>query len=47
MSFILGALFSPGTDIMSMLLFSGLLMGLYIVSILAAQFFYPKDRKEG
>lgn len=41
-SVVLGATFSPGTDIMSMLLFSGLLLSLYIVSIIMAHVFYPR-----
>jgi len=42
-SFILGSVFSPGSDIMSMLVFSALLMGIYILSLFMAWFFYPKD----
>lgn len=41
-AFILGAVFSPGTDVMSMLLFSGLLLSLYFVSIIMAHVFYTK-----
>ena len=44
-AFVLGACFSPGADIMSMLLFSGLLVSLYLVSIVMAHVFYPKGRK--
>jgi len=44
-AFALGAIFSPGTDIMSMLLFSSLLLSLYLVSIMMAYVFYPKARK--
>lgn len=42
-SFILGSVFSPGSDIMSMLVFSALLLGIYILSLFMAWFFYPKD----
>lgn len=45
-AFGLGSVFSPGTEIMSMLLFSGLLLCLYLVSILAAQIFYPKGERQ-
>ena len=41
-AFILGAVLSPGTDLMSMLVFSALFLGLYFVSVLMAYFFYPK-----
>jgi sec-independent protein translocase protein TatC len=41
-AFGLGAVLSPGTDVLSMLLFSGLLVTLYLVSILAAHIFYPR-----
>ena len=44
-SFILGAAFSPGTDVMSMMLFSGLLLSLYGLSILMAHVFYPKGKE--
>lgn len=43
-AFILGAVFSPGTEVMSMLLFSALLLCLYAVSIFMAYAFYPKDK---
>lgn len=46
-AFVLGAVFSPGTDIMSMLLFSGLLLSLYVVSIIMAHVFYPKGGGAG
>lgn len=42
-SFILGSLFSPGSDIMSMLVFSALLLSLYVLSILMAWIFFPKE----
>lgn len=42
-SFILGSVFSPGSDIMSMLVFSALLLGIYILSLIMAWTFYPKD----
>ena len=45
-SFVLGSIFSPGTDVMSMLVFSLLLLSLYIVSIFMAWLFYPKQKKE-
>lgn len=44
-SFIFGAAFSPGTDVMSMMLFSGLLLSLYILSIMMAHIFYPKGQE--
>jgi sec-independent protein translocase protein TatC len=42
-SFILGSLFSPGSDIMSMLVFSALLLSLYLLSIIMAWIFFPKE----
>lgn len=44
-AFIFGSIFSPGTDVMSMVVFSMLLLSLYIVSIFMAWFFYPKQKK--
>jgi sec-independent protein translocase protein TatC len=43
-SFILGSIFSPGTDVMSMIVFSVLLLSLYLVSIFMAWLFYPKQK---
>lgn len=42
LSFILGAVFSPGADIMSMLVFSLLYLGLYVASVVMAWLFYTK-----
>ncbi len=44
--FIVGAIASPGTDIMSMLIMSGALVALYVISIAAAYMFYPAPNKE-
>jgi sec-independent protein translocase protein TatC len=41
-AFILGAVFSPGTDLLSMLVFSALLLSLYILSIIMAWLFRAK-----
>jgi len=41
-SFFLGALASPGTDIMSMLIMSGTLVILYLLSVILAWFLYPR-----
>jgi len=42
-AFVLGAVLSPGTDVIAMLLFSFLLLSLYFISILFAYIFYPKQ----
>ena len=42
-AFIFGSLLSPGTDVISMLVFSTLLLSIYIISVLMAYVFYPKD----
>ncbi|HEY3322281.1 MAG TPA: twin-arginine translocase subunit TatC [Planctomycetota bacterium] len=42
-AFVLGAIFSPGTDVLSMLVFSLLLLSLYLLSVFMAWFFYPKQ----
>lgn len=44
-AFVMGSIFSPGADVMSMLVFTALLLSLYIVSIFMAWFFYPKQKK--
>jgi len=44
-AFILGSIFSPGTDIISMLIFSLLLLSIYLVSILFAYMFYSGEKK--
>ena len=41
-AFVLGAVFSPGADMMSMLVFSALYLGLYVASVLMAYLFYSK-----
>ena len=43
MAFVLGAVLSPGTDVMSMMVFSFLFLGLYVASVVMAFFFYPRD----
>jgi len=45
-AFIMGSIFSPGTDVMSMIIFSALLLSLYVVSIFMAWFFYPKQQRK-
>jgi sec-independent protein translocase protein TatC len=42
---VLGAIFSPGTEVMSMLLFSALLLSLYFISIVFAYVFYPRKKR--
>ncbi len=42
LSFVLGAVFSPGADMMSMLVFSLLYLGLYVASVVMAFLFYKK-----
>jgi sec-independent protein translocase protein TatC len=37
-----GAVFSPGTDVISMMIFSALLMSIYLASIVMAFIFYPR-----
>ncbi len=46
MSFVFGAIFSPGTDVLSMLVFSALLLSLYLMSVFMAWFFYPKQKAQ-
>ncbi|MCZ7645814.1 MAG: twin-arginine translocase subunit TatC [Planctomycetota bacterium] len=41
--FILGSLLSPGSDMISMVLMSGSLLFLYVVSIVLTRLVYPKD----
>jgi len=43
-AFILGSIFSPGTDMISMLLFSALLLSIYLVSVLFAFMFYRGEK---
>ena len=41
-SFVLGAVISPGNDVPSMLVFTCLLLGVYILSVVMALAFYKK-----
>ena len=47
LSFVLGAIFSPGADIMSMLVFSLLYLGLYVASVVMCYLFYTKKTEPG
>lgn len=42
LSFVLGAVFSPGADMMSMFVFSLMYLGLYVASVVMALLFYTK-----
>jgi sec-independent protein translocase protein TatC len=42
LSFVLGAVFSPGADMMSMFVFSLMYLGLYVASVAMAWLFYTK-----
>jgi sec-independent protein translocase protein TatC len=44
-AFVFGAVFSPGTDVMSMMIFSALLMSVYLASIAMAFIFFPRNAK--
>jgi sec-independent protein translocase protein TatC len=47
LSFVLGAIFSPGADMMSMLVFSLLYLGLYVASVVMCYLFYTKKAETG